>query len=94
MVKYREDQKQLYGVFINLEEEVTKCQERNYDTSLGSQNLLVLRYVRVTQNLNKGSMPAIRCTVGLTNGLEVKVKLHQGSGLVPFLFARRQKANR
>ena len=34
-----------------------------------------------------GSTTAVRCAVGVTEGFEVKVGLHQGSALSPCLFA-------
>lgn len=84
--KYREGQKELHCVFIDLEkaydrvprEELWYCMRKSGVTE---------RYVRVVQDMYKGSVTAIRCTVGVTNEFEVKVGLHQGSVLSPFLFA-------
>ena len=44
-------------------------------------------YVRIVQDMYDGSTTAVRCAVGVTEGFEVKVGLHQGSALSPCLFA-------
>ena len=43
--------------------------------------------VRVVQDMYRGSMTAVRSAVGVSEEFEVKVGLHQGYGLSPFLFA-------
>ena len=45
------------------------------------------KYVRIVQDMYDDSITAVRCAVGVTEGFEVKVGLHQGSALSPFLFA-------
>ncbi|KAL7841080.1 hypothetical protein SRHO_G00247710 [Serrasalmus rhombeus] len=45
------------------------------------------KYVRVVQDMYEDSETVVRCAVGVTNGFKVKVGLHQGSALSPFLFA-------
>ena len=47
------------------------------------------QYVRIVQDVYYDSTPAVRCAVGVTEGFEVKVRLHQGSALSPCLFAMR-----
>ena len=44
-------------------------------------------YVRAVQDMYKECTTAIRTAVGLTESFQVKVGLHQGSSLSPFLFA-------
>ena len=44
-------------------------------------------YVKVIQDMYEGSKTMVRCTVGTTKAFYVKVGLHQGSALSPFLFA-------
>lgn len=44
-------------------------------------------YVRVVQDMYEDSVTAVRCAVGLTGWFKVKVGLHQGLALSPFLFA-------
>ncbi|KAI5618829.1 presenilin-1, partial [Silurus asotus] len=45
------------------------------------------KYVRVVQDMHEDSVTAVNCTVGSTDWFKVKVGLHQGSALNPFLFA-------
>ena len=84
--KWREGQKKLYCVFIDLEkaydrvprEEVWECL-RLAGTSECS--------VRVIQDMYDRAQTAVRSSAGLTGEFEVGVGLHQGSALSPFLFA-------
>ena len=48
---------------------------------------LAEKYVRIVQYMYDASTTAVRCAVGVTEGFEVKVGLHQGSALNPCLFA-------
>ncbi|KAI5094885.1 beta-ureidopropionase [Silurus meridionalis] len=46
-----------------------------------------VKYVRVVQDMYKDSVTAVKCAVETTDWFKVKVGLHQGSALSPFLFA-------
>ncbi|KAK3552129.1 hypothetical protein QTP86_001507 [Hemibagrus guttatus] len=46
------------------------------------------KYVRVVQDMYERSRTVVRCAVGQTEEFNVKVGLHQGSALRPFLFAK------
>ena len=48
---------------------------------------IVEKYVQLVQNMYEGSETVVRCAVGTTESFKVKVGLHQGSTLSPFLFA-------
>ena len=48
---------------------------------------LAEKYVRIVQDMYDDSTTAARCTLGVTEGFEVKVGLHQGSALSSCLFA-------
>ena len=45
------------------------------------------KYVRLVQYIYEGSETVVRCAAGITKNFKVKVGLHQGSALRPFLFA-------
>ena len=86
MEKYREGQKELHCVFVDLEkaydrvprEELWHCMRESGITE---------KYVRVVQDMYEDSVTAVKCAVGMTDWFKVKVGLHQGSALSPFLFA-------
>ena len=48
---------------------------------------IVEKYVRLLQDMYDGSETVMRCAVGIIESFKVKVGLHQGSALCPFLFA-------
>ena len=86
MEKYREVQKELHCVFMDL--------EKAYDRVLREEVWYCMRksgvaekYIRVVQNMYEDSMTAMRCAVGVTDGFKVEVGLHQGSVLSHFLLA-------
>ncbi|KAJ8349299.1 hypothetical protein SKAU_G00244290 [Synaphobranchus kaupii] len=86
MEKYREGQKELHCVFVDLEkaydrvprEEVWYCMRKSG---------VAEKYVRSMQDMYEDSVTVVRCAVGVTEAFKVGVGLHQGSALSPFLFA-------
>ena len=48
---------------------------------------IVEKYVRLVQDMYEGSETVVGCEVGTKESFKVKVGLHQGSALSPFLFA-------
>ncbi|MCJ8738186.1 hypothetical protein PDJAM_G00032520 [Pangasius djambal] len=86
MEKYRDGQRELHCVFVDL--------EKAYDRVPREELLYCMRksgvaekYVRVVQDMYERSRTVVRCGVGQTEEFKVEVGLHQGSALSPFLFA-------
>ncbi|KAK3526709.1 hypothetical protein QTP70_032071 [Hemibagrus guttatus] len=86
MEKYRDGQRELHCVFVDL--------EKAYDKVLREELWYCMRksgvaekYVRVVQDMYERSRTVVRCAVGQTEEFKVEVGLHQGSALSPFLFA-------
>ena len=82
MEKYREGQKELHCIFINL--------EKAYDRVLREELWYCMRKSGIQENyvqLVKGSETMVRCAIKTTESFKVKVGLLQGSALSPFLFA-------
>ena len=86
MEKYREGQKELYCVFLDLEKAYDKVPREELWYCMRKLQV-VEKYVKVVQDIYEDSVTTVRCAVGMTEGLKVEVGLHQGSTLSPFLFA-------
>ena len=86
MEKYREGQKELHCVFVDLEKAYDKVPREEVWYCMRTSGLAE-KYVRIVQDMYDDSTTAVRCAVGVTEGFEVKVGLHQGSALSPCLFA-------
>ena len=78
MEKYREGQRELHCVFVNL--------EKAYDRVPREELWYCMRKSGIV-DMYEGSETVVRCAVGTTESFKVKVGLHQGSVLSPFLFA-------
>ena len=86
MEKYREGQKELHCVFVDLEKAYDKVPREEVWYCMRKSGLAE-KYVRIVQDMYDGSTTAVRCAVGVTEGFEVTVGLHQRSALSPCLFA-------
>ena len=85
MEKHREGQTDLQCVFVDL--------EKAYDRILREELWYCMResgmaekYVQLVQDMYKGSKTVVKRAVETTESFKVKVGLHQGSALSPFLF--------
>ena len=78
--------KELHCVFVDLEKAYDKV-PREEVWSCMRKSGLAEKYVRIVQDMYDDSTTAVRCAVGVTEGFEVKMGLHQGSALSPSLFA-------
>ena len=86
MEKYREGERELYCVSVDLKKvygRVPREDLRYYMRKLG----MAKKYVRLAQDMYEGSETVVRCAVGAAESFKVKVGLHQGSALSPFLLA-------
>ena len=85
MERYREGQKTLHVVFIDLEKAYDRVPRQEIWRCL-REKLAPEKYIRLIQEMYRNVEATVRSSVGETESLEVKVGLHQGSALSPFLF--------
>ena len=86
MEKYREGQGELNCVFMDLEKAYDSVPQEELWYCMRKSGI-VEKYVQLVQGMYDGSKTVVRCAVGTTESFKVKVVLHQGSALSPFLFA-------
>ena len=72
MEKYREGQKKLHCVFVDLEKAYDKVPRYEVWYCIRKSGLAE-KYVRIVQDMYDDSITAVRCEVGVIEGFEVKV---------------------
>ncbi|KAK3543056.1 hypothetical protein QTP70_010554 [Hemibagrus guttatus] len=86
MEKYRDGQRKLHCVFVDLEKEYDRVPREELWYRMRKSGVAE-KYVRVVQDMYERSRTVVRCAVGQTEEFKVEVGLHQGLALSPFLFA-------
>ena len=83
--KYREMQKELYLVFIDLEKAYDRVSRQEVWRCLREQGVPE-KYVRLVKDTYEDGRTQVKTSIGLTGNVTVRVGLHQGSSLSPYLF--------
>ncbi|KAK3551898.1 hypothetical protein QTP70_031558 [Hemibagrus guttatus] len=86
MEKYRDGQRELHCVFVDLEKAYDRVPREELWYCMRKSGVAE-KYVRVVQDMYERSRTVVRCVVAQTEEFKVEVGLHQGSALSPFLFA-------
>ena len=84
--KYREDQRELYCVFVNLEKAYDRVPREELWYCMKKSGM-VEKDVRLVQNMYEESETVVRCAVGTAESFKVKFGVHQRSALNSFLIA-------
>ena len=86
MEKYREGQRELHYVFVDLEKVYDRVPRKELWYCMRKSGI-VEKFLQLVQDMYEGSETVVRCAVGTTESFKVKVGLHQESALNLFLFA-------
>ena len=86
MEKYREGQRELHCVFVDLEKAYDRVPREELWYCMRKSGIME-KYVQLVQDMYEGRETVVRCGVGTTKNFKVKIGRHQGPALSPFLFA-------
>ena len=76
MEKYREDQRQLHCVFVDLKKAYDRVPREDLWYCM-IRSGIVEKYVQLLQDMYEGSETVVRCAVETTESFKVKIGLHQ-----------------
>ena len=85
MEKYAERQKELHLVFIDLEKAYDRVPRQEVWRCMREKGVSE-KYVKVVKDMYAGVTTQVRSTTGTTEKFNVRVGLHQGSTLSPYIF--------
>ena len=83
--KHREMQKELHLVFIDLEKAYDRVPRQEVWRCLREQGVPE-KYVRLVKDTYEDARTQVKTSIGLTGHITVRVGLHRGSSLSPYLF--------
>jgi len=86
MERYREQKKDLHMVFIDFEKAYDKI-PRNVMWWALDRHKVPTKYVALIKDMYNNVMTRVRTSDGDTDDFPIKIGLHQGSALSPYLFA-------
>ena len=75
MKKYREGQRELHCVFVDLEKAYDRVPREELWYCMRKSGI-VEKYVQLIQDMYEGSETVVRCAVGTTESFKIKVGLH------------------
>ena len=83
--KYKEGQRKIHCTFIDLEKAYDRVRREELVWCMRKKKVSE-KYIRLVLDMYKDAETVIRSTAGTSEPFPVKVGLHQGSALSPFLF--------
>ena len=83
--KHREMQKELHMVFTDLEKAYDRIPQQEVWRCLREQGVPE-KYVRIVKDTYEDARTQVKTSIGLTSKITVRVGLHQGSSLSPYVF--------
>ncbi len=85
MEKFHEKRREMWAVFVDLEKAFDRVPHELIWWALRKRDVKE-NVVRAVQDMYQGATTSVRTPCGNTRDFEVKVGVHQGSSLSPFIF--------